>query len=106
MAQSIQKCFSVLGNDLRMEILKALEKKSMTVTELTDKLKAERTNVSHSLSMLKNCKFVKDEKKGRERVYSLEKSVLGDLKRRGNLLELMEFHMKHQCGKKCAEALK
>ncbi|MEM0360050.1 MAG: metalloregulator ArsR/SmtB family transcription factor [Candidatus Diapherotrites archaeon] len=97
----VQKCFSVLGNDLRMEILLALERKPMTVSELSEKLGAERSNVSHSLSMLKKCRFIRAEKKGRERVYFLEKCVLNDLKRKANLIELMEFHVKHHCGKKC-----
>lgn len=99
----IQKCFSVLGNELRVKIIETLKEKPMGVTELTSAVEADRTNVSHSLAMLKECGFVEVEKKGRERVYSLSNCIVNDLKVTGNIFELMEHHMKHRCKSRCGK---
>ena len=97
----VQKCFSVLGNELRAGIISALKAGPMGVNELADGLGRERSNVSHSLSVLRECGFVNAEKKGRERVYSLSKCIVGDMKVTGNIFELMEYHIKHHCCEKC-----
>ena len=99
----IQKCFSVLGNELRVKIIEALKEKPMGVNDLTEKVNADRTNVSHSLAMLKECGFVEAEKRGRERVYSLSNCIVNDLKVTGNIFELMEHHMKHRCKARCGK---
>jgi len=98
---SIRKCFSVLGNELRMKIIDTLKTESMTVNDLSEKLGVERTNVSHSLAMLKECDFVSVEKNGRERIYSLSSCIVSDMQVTGNIFELMEYHMKHHCKQKC-----
>ena len=97
----VQKCFSVLGNELRARIIAALEGKPMGVNELALMLGEERSNVSHSLSMLKECGFVEAEKKGRERIYSLSSCIVSDMKVTGNIFELMEYHIKHHCKLRC-----
>jgi len=97
----IQKCFSVLGNELRIKIIGALKEQPMGVSELTAAVNADRTNVSHSLAMLKECGFVEVEKKGRERVYSLSSCIVSDMKVTGNIFELMQYHMEHHCKSRC-----
>jgi len=99
---AVQKCFSVLGNELRAKIIEGLKAKPMGVSELAESLGEERSNVSHSLSMLKDCGFVSAEKRGRERVYSLTSCIVSDMKVTGNIFELMEHHIKHHCGGKCS----
>jgi len=97
----VDKCFSVLGSSLRLRIIEQLKERPMNVNELAEALGEERSNVSHSLAMLRNCNFVSSKKKGRQSIYSLGKSVVNDLKKTGTLLELMEAHMEQHCGKKC-----
>lgn len=101
MGTAVQKCFSVLGNSLRVRIISSLKNQFMTVKELAERLKVDRSNVSHSLAMLRECGFVDVEKKGRERVYSLSSCIVNDMKVTGNIFELMEYHVKHHCRKKC-----
>ena len=98
---AVQKCFSVLGNELRTKIIAKLKENPMGVNGLAESLGEERSNVSHSLAMLKECGFVGVEKKGRERVYSLTNCIASDMKLTGNIFELMEYHMKHHCKCKC-----
>lgn len=69
--QNIHLCFETVANEVRMHILHLLKNKPMNVNELTEQLGIERTRVSHSLQMLRDCKFVKVEKKGKERIYEL-----------------------------------
>ncbi len=102
----VDRCFSVLGNPLRLKIIAELKKNPMSVSELASKLKEERSNVSHSLALLKRCNFVKVEKNGRKSVYSLSNCIVNDLKMRGTLIEIMEMHIKQHCGSKCIEGLK
>ena len=66
-------CFDTLANQLRIEIMKELEQGSKSVQELADTLKEEQSKVSHSLRMLRECKYVDVEKKGKKRIYSLKK---------------------------------
>ncbi len=98
---SVQKCFSVLGNDLRAGILEKLKHGSMSVSQLSAKLGVERSNVSHSLSLLRCCGFVDVKKIGRERLYSLSSCIVSDMKVTGNIFELMEYHISHHCHGNC-----
>ena len=99
----VQQCFSVLGNELRIKIIEALKEKPMGVNDLAEKVNADRTNVSHSLAMLKECGFVHAEKNGRERVYSLSSCIVSDMKVTGNIFELMQYHMEHHCKSRCGK---
>ncbi len=98
---SVQKCFAVLGNDLRAGILEALKSGPMGVGELAEKLGEERSNVSHSLAVLKKCGFVDVRKSGRKRLYSLSSCIVSDMKVTGNIFELMEYHIAHHCHGNC-----
>ncbi len=99
--QSVQKCFSVLGNKLRADILSALKKGPMPVNRLSLETGADRSNVSHSLSILKECGFVETEKRGRERVYSLSNCIVNDMRVTGNIIESMQYHIRHHCRGRC-----
>ncbi len=99
----VEKCFSVLGSALRIRIIEALKEKPASVSGLSSRLKEERSNVSHSLAMLKRCNFVVSEKKGRQQIYSLSNCIVNDMKKTGTLLEIMEMHAKHHCHGKCRQ---
>jgi len=68
--------FSKLSNKLRIDIISSLEKKPKSVSELSNELKIEQSKLSHALKELKNCNIVKVEKKGKQRIYSLSKTVI------------------------------
>ena len=60
-------CFETLANELRIEILRLLIEKPCSVQELSQKLDAEQSRVSHALKMLRTCSFVVVEKRGKIR---------------------------------------
>ncbi|MEM4662835.1 MAG: metalloregulator ArsR/SmtB family transcription factor [Candidatus Diapherotrites archaeon] len=91
------KCFGALSSPLRLRIIEILGKKSMSVTELSKKLNEERSKVSHALAYLKMCGFVKSEKQGKLNIYSLTSSILTDIKKRGNIFDIIEDHVKKKC---------
>lgn len=59
-----------------MEIITLLKMKRdrLSVIQLTKALGVERSRVSHSLQMLKQCNLIVGEKQGRKILYSLNKS--------------------------------
>jgi len=97
---SYGRCFKTLSSPLRLRIIKALCKRPMSVTELSHELRVERSKVSHALLNLKNCSFVRSERKGRQNIYSLTKSILHDIKVKGNLFEIIAVHVKKHCKSK------
>ena len=69
--ESMHLCFETIANELRVKILSALKNKQMNVNELVQQLGVERSRVSHSLQMLRDCKFVHVEQKGKQRMYEI-----------------------------------
>lgn len=68
--------FRNLANPLKMKIITELRKSSLSVNEITDKLKAEQSKVSHALSNLKACNIVTSRVEGKQRIYSLNKKTI------------------------------
>tara|TARA_Y100000310_G_C20687229_1_gene819859 strand:- start:2516 stop:2818 length:303 start_codon:yes stop_codon:yes gene_type:complete len=83
--------FSKLSNKLRIDLISCLDKKSMSVNELVKELKTEQSKISHALRELKKCNIVKSEKKGKQRIYSLGKTIIP-------ILRLIECHSQN-CSK-------
>lgn len=94
-------CLEVFANPLRMKILRELQKGSKSVTELTEFIGVERSRVSHALMDLKKCFVVSAKKEGRTMLYSLNKDTPLTTKKTGNLIELIDHHIKCNCGGKC-----
>ncbi len=84
--------FSKLANPLRIKIISALDENSSSVSQLVQKLKVEQSKLSHALKELRECNIVKVKKEGKQRIYSLSKSIVP-------ILRLIECHSK-TC-KKC-----
>lgn len=80
-----------LANENRIEILLALRKKPMNVSELISELKMQQTTISHNLKRLQICGFVTVQQKGKFREYSVNKETIKPL------IELIEKHMKKHC---------
>ncbi len=83
--------FSKLSNKLRIDIISNLEKNPKSVTELVKELKIEQSKLSHALRELRECNIVDVKQKGKERVYSLSKTIVP-------ILRLIDCHSKG-CGK-------
>ena len=84
--------FSRLSNPLRIDIISSLEKKPKTVTHLSKQLKIEQSKMSHALKKLKECNIIKFEQKGKQRIYSLNKTIIP-------ILKLIKCHEKACCHK-------
>ncbi len=94
------RCFRTLANPLRIRIIELLKKRPMAVSELSKQLKAERSKVSHALKKLKECNFVESERRGKRNIYSLTKSVLNDVKVKGNIFDVIKTHVEKYCKNK------
>ncbi|MCD6247805.1 MAG: winged helix-turn-helix transcriptional regulator [Candidatus Diapherotrites archaeon] len=94
------RCFRTLANPLRIRIIELLKKRPMAVGELSKQLNAERSKVSHALKKLKECNFVESERRGKYNIYSLTKSVLNDVKVKGNIFDVIKTHVEKYCKNK------
>ena len=82
--------FSKVSNPLRIDIVTSLEDKEKSVSELVEELGVEQSKLSHALKELKECNIVKVEQKGKQRIYSLSKTIVP-------ILKLIKCHSKG-CG--------
>ena len=88
--------FRNLANPLKIKIISALKEKESSVSDLTYELKVEQSKISHALALLKKCNIVDVEKKGKERIYSLNKKTIIPL------LKMIDEHSKSFCNcKEC-----
>ena len=90
--KSYNTFFETIGNKTRLNILEALQTKSMSVTEICAVLKEEQSKISHALKELRGCNIVKVEQKGKQRIYSLSKTIIP-------ILRMIECHSKGCCAK-------
>lgn len=78
-----------IGNEGRYRIIQSLTKGSKTVTELVTAVKLSQPAVSQHLKMLKECKLVLSERKGKEIYYEVNseytlhllKSLVADIQK-------------------------
>ena len=64
--------FKILGDTTRMRILSALFQEEMCVYDIANLLKMTQSAISHQLRVLKQGRFVKHRKEGKNVYYSLE----------------------------------
>ena len=87
--------FGNLANPLKIGIISALKEKSMSVLELAEKLSIEQSKLSHALTSLRHCNIVQVKKKGKKRIYSLNKKTILPI------LKIIDKHEKIFCKKCC-----
>lgn len=87
--------FGTLANQQRLEIINLLRNGPKNVTEICKNLKFNQTTVSHNLAVLKKCSFVFVEKRGKERLYSLNQKTIKPL------MELIDNHTEEFCKYLC-----
>ena len=87
--------FSNLSNPLRIDIISALKTRNMSVSELAKEINVEQSKLSHALSSLRECNLVNAIRRGKERIYSLNKKTMLPI------LKLIDKHAKEHCDGKC-----
>ena len=83
--------FGTLISEPRLKIINLLRKDKKNVSQIVKELKMDQTIVSHNLSRLKKCGFVKSEIDNKYRYYSLNKDTIKPL------MEIIEKHMSLYC---------
>lgn len=89
--KSYNDFFQVLANSTNQVIINSLLKNSQNVSEIIVSTKIEQSKVSHSLKRMHECKIVDVEKKGKERIYSLNKKTILPI------LSIVDNHAKDMC---------
>lgn len=92
--------FGNLSSPLRISIISALKCRDMSVNELADELSEEQSKLSHALSNLKKCNIVSVKKKGKERIYSLNKKTILPI------LVMIDEHAKLNCDGNCKACMR
>jgi len=89
--------FLNLANPTRLAALESLMDGPMNVTDLAESLGQGQSMVSHNLRPLVECRFVQVERRGKERIYSVNRETMGALFR------VVENHARKFCptGGKC-----
>jgi len=83
--------FSALSTPSRLGILEVLRESPKSVSQLADILNQEQSMISHNLKSLGRCGFVFVERKGRKRVYSLNRETMEQM------FKLIDKHMNKYC---------
>ena len=89
--------FRNLANPVKIKIITMLKEKDASVNEVAEELEMEQSKVSHALASLRCCNIVNIKQKGKQRVYSLNKTTVLPM------LKLIDKHEKTFC-KKCRMA--
>lgn len=88
-------CFDTLGSKLRIDIIKALNEKEACVTDLSKKIHAERSRVSHAFFLLKRCEIIHSKKEGKKQIYFLDPRLRPLLKNNSVLVALGPYMSKY-----------
>ena len=83
--------FSTLSTPARLGILELLRESSRNVTQLAEALNQEQSMISHNLKPLTTCRFVFVKRKGKKRIYSLNRETMEPM------YKIIVNHMKKYC---------
>lgn len=75
--------FKVFGDPTRLEILFLLENQSLNVTQICEKLDIKQSTISQQLKLLRAQRLVRYKKDGRNIIYSLNDSHIGQILKMG-----------------------
>lgn len=96
-AKPYHECIDTFANELRLRILENLRQKPMSVNELAEKTGSERSNVSHSLQMLRLCNIIDAREEGKNRIYFLKDAVILSKVEGGSVLQAFGQHIARHC---------
>lgn len=71
-----QTLFKALADNQRREILRLLQRGSMSAGDIAGHFNITRATLSHHLTKLKTAGLVRSETRGQQRIYSLNTSVV------------------------------
>lgn len=83
--------FSTLANPTRLAILERLRGNPMNVGSLVEALGLEQSMVSHNLKTLERCNLVSGERRGKEKIYSINPETVE------GIFRVVENHVAKQC---------
>jgi DNA-binding transcriptional ArsR family regulator len=89
--------FETIAPPIRIKIIESLRKKDMCVSEICDSIEEEQSKVSHNLRKLVDCHFLSVKRKGKQRIYGLNRQTIVPL------LELVEKHVNQYCCQSCTK---
>lgn len=95
--QASKTFFETLANEKRFAIIQFLVDRSATMSDVVTELGFEQSIVSRHLRRLERCGFVSVERRGKERVYTLNKETIEPL------MQLMEKHITTYCAAQCCD---
>jgi DNA-binding transcriptional ArsR family regulator len=87
--------FETLANEKRFAIIHYLKDRSATMSDIVEELNIEQSITSRHLRRLEHCGFVTAERRGRERIYTLNEETIKPLMR------LVERHIERYCAQQC-----
>ena len=88
-ARQVAETMQALATGSRVRILACLREAPRSVGDLADTLEMEQSSVSHQLRLLRHLGLVVGGRVGRQTIYTLHDSHVGDL------LEEAVFHVQH-----------
>lgn len=77
-----------LGEETRLRILRLLFKHSLSVNEISDRLKVSQFNVSKHLRIMREAGLLEIEKQGQHRIYSVAPKLKSQVAENNNVLDL------------------
>lgn len=83
--------FKNLANPVKTGIIYSLKESSKSVNELVKELKLEQSKISHALANLRFCNLVTTKQKGKQRIYSLNKTTIIPI------LNIIDNHREKYC---------
>jgi len=92
--------FSTLASPTRLAIMEKLRSRPMNVTTLVGLLGQEQSMISHNLKPLERCALVHSERRGKEKIYSLNSDTME------KVFKTVENHAEKFCSarRKCANS--
>lgn len=91
LSQTCHRFFSTVSNPTRLATLEKLREGPMNVSQLAEALNQEQSMISHNLRPLVRCRFVHVERRGRERIYRLNRETVEAL------FKIVENHAEKYC---------
>jgi len=73
--ERVKPFFNALGNETRFEIMRLVAEQPRTVTDICKALDCNQTKISNDMKCLRECGYVHVEKRGNQRIYSLDKNI-------------------------------
>ncbi len=93
--KSYELFFEVFSNRTRMKIINSLLSGPKSVGEICSDTGEEQSKISHNLKKLMLCHFLDVERKGKNRIYHLNRATIKPM------LRLVERHVKQYCRGRC-----